>query len=134
MMLSRTLFMIIFSTLFACGTKQPKVVDETQLNPKVSVAHLNLKTDCAECHEAERLPPNVETNATELHGLGADCSSCHTWPAFKTINDSVKAHNPYPAKCLGCHTVASEMATHPKQGECAACHSWPVWKTIGPKK
>ncbi len=111
-----------------CGTKQPKVSDQTQLNPQLSLGHANLKTDCAECHESERLPPTEDLNITVKHGNGEDCAVCHTWPAYSKINDSAKTHNPAPKQCMGCHSLAGEGDPHDKRGECAACHAFPLWK------
>lgn len=125
-MLKRFMLMILLVLAPNCGTKQPKVADESQKNPKTSLTHLNLKTGCQDCHEAER-PAPYEDLVSIKHGEGAACESCHTWPSFKAVVPSLKAHNPYPTQCLGCHSRALEMSTHGAQGDCKACHRFPMW-------
>ncbi len=120
---------LFFTLLPACGTKQPKVEDQGLTNAAKSIDHTSLTTNCAECHEAERPPPNTDLNATQKHGLGADCSNCHDFPTFPTIKKAaVLGHNPAPTVCLGCHTRASTQSTHEARGECAPCHKFPNWK------
>ena len=125
-MLRKSTLLILFLCAWACGTKQPKVVDESQKKPKTTLAHTSLKTGCTDCHEAERPEPYKDI-VSVTHGEGAACESCHTWPVYKTINTAVKAHNPYPKQCLGCHSVELERASHAAQGDCKACHRWPAW-------
>lgn len=125
MMKSILIFMTL-AVLSACGTKQPKVEDETQKNPQSSIAHLNLKTGCADCHLDERPAPAEEAKIV-LHGEAQPCEKCHTWPAFKVINKEIGLHNPYPTSCLGCHNRAQEMSTHVAFGDCVTCHAFPNW-------
>lgn len=127
---------------FGCGTKQPKVTDEVFLDPNKSKAHLNLKDDCAKCHEAERPEPYEDNESAMLpHGENKACETCHTWPLFKMVTASTKAHNPYPKTCLGCHSVEKAVealeakdpkgrTAHGPMGSCKLCHQWPKWSPV----
>lgn len=118
---------LLWALFYACGGSKPAVVDETQKNPSTSISHVNLTSNCADCHEADRKAPAVDL-ITVTHGLGADCSGCHAFPVFATIKAEAKLHSPPPTICMGCHDLITEKATHPPYGECAACHQFgPAW-------
>ncbi|RYZ60176.1 MAG: hypothetical protein EOP07_01700 [Proteobacteria bacterium] len=116
--------------LTSCGSRQPAVVDETQKSPTKALSHANLTSNCADCHEQDRKPAAVDL-VTIPHGLGEDCSACHSFPLFTNIKTSAKAHNPAPKVCMGCHDRGTEMTVHVARGECAPCHQFgAAW---GPK-
>ena len=115
--------LLLWTFVSACGSKQPAVVDEGLKNPTSSISHVNLTSKCAECHEPDREPDVVDL-VTVKHGLGADCSDCHSFPAFATIKAEVKAHSPAPTYCLGCHDLVKEKAPHVKRGDCYPCHQF----------
>ncbi|MBC7532389.1 MAG: hypothetical protein H7318_12490 [Oligoflexus sp.] len=113
--------LLLWTLLSACGNKQPTVVDESQKNPKSSISHVNLTSNCAQCHEPDRKAPAVDL-VTVQHGLGADCSDCHAFPVFTVIKAEAKTHVPPPKACMGCHDRVTAKTSHVARGECAGCH------------
>jgi hypothetical protein len=114
--------------IVGCGGNQPKVVGEAQKNTSTSISHVNLTSNCSDCHLQDRGADSVDIDSktgdplTVTHGLGADCSECHAFPSFPTIIQKAKLHSPAPSVCMGCHSRATTMAQHAARGECATCH------------
>ena len=75
---------------------------------------------CAGCHEKDR--------PAAPHAATGDCSTCHTFPDWKTIaTSSGTTHDGKETSCAGCHEKDRPAAPHYGTTDCISCHKIAGW-------